>query len=99
LGIPVDYQVPLNDTWNVLFRRPWMVPIAIFEYLFWGKGALTIQHSELATFMRSELIDKDGNFIPPNEGKLDPKDPQNCPDFEVVIVSFRIYISYANSNG
>lgn len=89
MGISVDHAIPLADSWIGLVKRPWMLIVALFMYLFWGTGAFTVPPVEVAAFMRSELIDDKGNYIAPI-GKQDPRDPNNCPDFEIMVVSANV---------
>jgi hypothetical protein len=93
MGISVDYQVPLGDTWHALVKRPWKLLIALFLYLIWGTGVFTIPHVEVATFMRADMIDKEGRFIPPPSGdQLNSREPHNCPDFEIMVVGGKLFI-------
>lgn len=86
MGLSVDHTIPIADSWYGLIKRPWMFIIALFMYLFLGTGDFTVPQVEVATFMRSELIDNEGNYTAP-QGKQNPRDPDNCPDFEIMVAS------------
>jgi len=49
---------------------------------------------EATTFMRSDMIDNEGRFIPPPdaEDEFDAMDSKHCPDLEIMIVSATSFI-------
>jgi hypothetical protein len=87
MGIFVEYQIPADDSWYGLIKKPWRFLLALILYVIWGTGAFTVTQVEVAAFMQSELINKEGRFASPKWEKLDSRNPSNCPDFEIMVVS------------
>jgi hypothetical protein len=73
-------------------RKPWKLLAALFVYMIWGTGVFTAPSIEVATFMRSDKIDKEGRYVPHTgaDERADAGDSTQCPDFEIMVVSARL---------
>ncbi|GJJ15004.1 hypothetical protein Clacol_009276 [Clathrus columnatus] len=85
-GIPVIFEIPLNDSIIVLQKRPLTAIKEIFKFLISGQGLLTSPIHELSIFAQSHSLTAD--FANAKSGdKLDWTDSSNIPDLEIMTIA------------
>lgn len=87
LMLPLQFQIPTEDSLAKISLRPWIFVWQMILYLFLGQGLLLAPVLELSIFLQSRLLDSKYNIVTPSKRDIDAALPQNRPDVEVMPVS------------
>ncbi|KAF8526937.1 alcohol oxidase [Hysterangium stoloniferum] len=96
IGIPILFNVPLEDSILSMQRRPWVALREFFKYWIFGTGMLLCPVHELSLFAKSELLSADFQNGVADPTKLDRTDPANIPDIEIM-TSILVQIAYGET--
>lgn len=91
--LPLQFLVAPKDSIRKLQLRPWLLILALFQYLLFGTGWFLAPVLELSIFIQSRLLDEKYRVVMQTEKDLDGTLPQNLPDIEIMPVWNRSVIS------
>ncbi|GLB39319.1 putative (gmc) oxidoreductase [Lyophyllum shimeji] len=87
ISVPVIYKVPVAGSIEVLMKQPLAAVGELLKYAFTGKGMFGTQVQQANLVLRSALLDENSHVVITEDGKdLDPQDPSNIPDIEIMLI-------------
>lgn len=92
LSVPLQYQVPVQDSLAKIALKPWLIIKELILYIFFGLGLLLAPVLELSIFVQTCLLDEHGYSNPSKVDKV-AYAASNLPDIEVMPVSSPITLS------
>ncbi|KAI0753767.1 alcohol oxidase, partial [Fomes fomentarius] len=87
IGVPLTFEVPINDSLHELEVSPLKVVKELVKYLFTGYSQLSLPMQGSATFLASRLLDKDHAVSNASAKDLDTSLPSNRPDLEIMHIT------------
>ncbi|KAF4578647.1 hypothetical protein EYR40_001203 [Pleurotus pulmonarius] len=88
-SVPVMYRIPLDDSLHVLKNKPTRAISELLQYFIAGKGLFAVPFMQWSIFVRSSLLNADSEIVANTPSALDPTQPGNTPDIEVMPVPHR----------
>lgn len=85
---PVIFRVPLHDSLHNVEQNPFVLLKELFRYLAFGRGAFLSPNPQALIFACSRLLDGDLRTVAKQASDLDPHDPRNLPDIEIMPVAY-----------
>ena len=82
VGVPLTYEVPIQNSLHDLEANPLKAVKEVFKYLITGGGLMSLPFQESSTFVPSRLLDENNAVSNVSPSDLDPSDPANRPDIE-----------------
>ncbi|KAG7093931.1 hypothetical protein E1B28_007566 [Marasmius oreades] len=89
VGLPVMYEIPLNDSLHVLERSTWVALTELLKYVVTGRGIFSLPFMQTSLFVPSQLLDENSCVVHTDKTKLDSSLPANTPDIEIMPIAFR----------
>jgi len=86
-SVPIVFNIPMEDSFVRLERRPQVFLVELFRYLTSGTGLLLSPVVELDVFAKSDLLD-DQSRLEASAAKVDARDPKNIPDIEIIPIAY-----------
>ncbi|KAK7055320.1 FAD/NAD-P-binding domain-containing protein [Favolaschia claudopus] len=80
------YNCPLQDSFALVVKQPWLMLRELFKYLFYGTGWFLCTPVEVEIFGKASHIGPDGKPTAASAQDQDPSSPHNRPDFAVMTV-------------
>jgi choline dehydrogenase-like flavoprotein len=84
VGVPVMYEVPMNDSLHGLQNSAWKAIKELFKYITTGRGLLGFSYTLASIFVSSRLLNNDMEVVDPDPHDLDSRIPEHVPDIEVI---------------
>lgn len=81
------YNIPLSGSLWEMTKRPTALLREVYNYVRYGTGWFLSTLAEMEVFGMSPLIGSDGKPSTLSEAQLDPFNPQNLPDFGVLLIA------------
>lgn len=86
LSVPLQYQVPVQDSLAKIALKPWLIIKELILYILFGLGLFLAPVLELSIFVQTRLLDERG-YSDPTKVDKDAYIASNLPDIEVMPVS------------
>lgn len=86
-GVAVMYKFPKQDTLHAAQDSPWLLIREFFRFMSQGTGLFLAPNPQLSIFAVSQKLDE-ALTTTANAGNLDPADPSNVPDIEIMPIPF-----------
>ena len=82
--VPLIFRAPLNDSLKKLEKSPFVLVKELLKYLVFGRGLFLSPNPQSTIFACSRLLDDDLRTVAKDPADLDPYDPRNLPDIEIM---------------
>jgi len=83
-GIPMSWEVPIDDSMHILYNRPMQVLWNLIKYITIGKGIFSVPFLQSAIFVRTSLLNDQLEPVIGDKCQLDVRLTENIPDVEIM---------------
>lgn len=84
IGVPLTFEVPMNDSLHELEASPMKVIKELVKYFITGQSMLSLPFQASTTLLASRLLDNNHAVSTATPQQLDGSLPENRPDIEIM---------------
>ena len=89
MASPVIFEVPLNDSFYRLEKKPLFAVFELIKYVFFRRGAFSLPIMQNSVFVPTRLLNSQSEVTTEDpHSDLDPSRPENLPDFEIMFTPY-----------